>query len=218
MTGGYLVRDPGLPSLVGRYVYADTYEGVVRSFVPGRPTATDDQPAAIPQRDLLVSFAEDACGHLYVISLNGTVERVQEGAPGSCLLRPDPAPLPAFGRPRPPVVPGVRDRTSPRVRIEVARKGRVGLRATPRIRLTASEACRVTITARVGKVKFKRVRTPLRGRRRTVVRLRTSRKGGQRLHTTLRRHRRATLVVSVSARDAAGNAGRVQRRLKVRRG
>ena len=219
VTGGYLVRDPGLPSLFGRYVYADTYQGVVKSFVPSRPVATDEQQADLPQRDLLVSFAEDACGRLYVISLNGTVERVQEGAPGPCRLRPDPSPLPGIGGPpRGPSVPAVRDRTSPRVRIALARKGRVGLRATPRITLTATESCRVTVTSRVGKVKFKRVRTPLRGARKTILRLRPSRKGGQRLRTVLRRQRRATLIVSVTARDAAGNTGRVQRRMKVRRG
>ena len=104
------------------------------------------------------------------------------------------------------------------MRIALARKGRVGLRATPRIALTASEACRVTVTARAGKVKLKRVRTPLRGGRRTILRLRTTRKGAKKLLKTLRRHRRATLVVSVTARDAAGNRGRVQRRMKIRRG
>jgi hypothetical protein len=219
VTGGYLVRDPGLPSLVGRYVYADTYEGIVRSFVPARPNPADHAQAALPRRAMLVSFAEDACGRLYVISLNGSVERVQEGSPGPCLLRPDPAPLPVIGGPpRGPAVPKLPDRTSPRVRIALARKGRVGLRATPRISLTATEACRVTVNARVGKVKFKRVRTPLRGGRRTIVRLRPSRKGGQRLRKLMRRQRRATLVVSVTARDAAGNTGRVQRRMKIRRG
>jgi hypothetical protein len=67
-------------------------------------------------------------------------------------------------------------------------------------------------------VKFKRVRTPLRGGRRTILRLRPSRSGARKLRRTLRRHRRATLIVSVTARDAAGNTGRVQRRMKIRRG
>ncbi len=35
VTGGYVVRDPGLPSLPGRYLYADLYVGDIRSFVPG---------------------------------------------------------------------------------------------------------------------------------------------------------------------------------------
>ena len=182
MTGGYVVRDPGLPSLFGRYVYADTYEGVVQLLRAQPARRHRRRPAGLPQRDLLVSFAEDACGHLYVISLNGTLDRVagRRARP----LRPAPRSLAAARHRRPPARaehPAVRDRTSPRVRIALARKGRVGLRATPRISLTATEACRVTVNARVGKVKFKRVRTPLRGGRRTIVRLRPSRKGGQRL-------------------------------------
>jgi hypothetical protein len=104
------------------------------------------------------------------------------------------------------------------VRIGLARHGRVGRHATPRITLTANEACRVTVTARVARVKLKRVRTPLRAGRRTILRLRPNRKGVKRIHAALRRHRRLTLIVSVTARDAAGNTGRVQRRLKVRRG
>ena len=34
VTGGYVVRDPGLPTLLGRYVYADSYTGDIRSFAP----------------------------------------------------------------------------------------------------------------------------------------------------------------------------------------
>jgi hypothetical protein len=97
------------------------------------------------------------------------------------------------------------------------RKGRVGLRATPRIVLTASEPCRVTVAARVGKVKLKRVRTSLRGGHRTILRLRPTRKGAKRIRATLKRHRRATLVVSVSAGDVAGNTGHAKRRMKIRR-
>jgi hypothetical protein len=94
----------------------------------------------------------------------------------------------------------------------------VGRRATPRIALTASENCRVTIRARLAKTTLKRVRTPLRGGRRTIVRLRPKAKAIKKIRRALRRRKRVTLVVSVIAVDAAGNTGRVQRRLKVRRG
>ena len=220
VAGGYLVRDPGLPTLVGRYVYADTYEGVVHSLIPARPAALGDRAAGLPPRELLVSFAEDACGHLYVVSLSGSVERVQDGAPGACVLRPDPAPLTGVTLPVPvpPGSPATPDRSPPRVRIGIVRRGRVGLRATPRIALTADEPCRVTVTARIARIKLKRVRTPLRGGSRTIVRLRPSHKGVKRVRGALRRHRRLTLIVSVTAKDAAGNTGRAQRRMKIRRG
>ena len=116
-----------------------------------------------------------------------------------------------------PPVPATLDRSAPRVRIGIARRGRVGLRATPRIALTADEPCRVTVTARVARVQLKRVRTPLRGGSRTIVRLRPSPKGVKRIRKALRGHRRLTLVVSVTAKDATGNTGRAQRRMKIRR-
>jgi hypothetical protein len=61
------------------------------------------------------------------------------------------------------------------------------------------------------------VRTSLRGGHRTILRLRPTRKGAKRIRATLKRHRRATLVVSVSAGDAAGNTGHAKRRMKIRR-
>ena len=214
VTGGYVVRDPGLPTLLGRYLYADAFVGQVRSLVLARPRATGDRAEPGLQRGNLVSFGEDACGRLYVVSLDGTVDRIEDGAPGPCRLK-----LPPAGPAPPgPAAPAVPDRTSPRVSLRVARKGRVGRRATPRIQITASENCRVTIGARLARTTLKRVRTPLRGGRRTIVRLRPKDKAVKRIRRALRRHKRVTMVVSVTAVDAAGNTGRLQRRLKVRRG
>jgi glucose/arabinose dehydrogenase len=220
VAGGYVVRDSGLPTLVGRYVYADTYDGVVHSIAL-TPGATDDRAAGLPQRDLIVSFGEDACGHLYVVSLNGEVDRVQDGASGPCVFKAAPPPLPPLSPGGPGTGgagPAAPDRTSPRITLRVARKGRVGRRATPRIQITASEACRVTITARLAGTKLKRVRTPLRAHHRTIVRLRPKAKAIKRIHRALRRHKRVTMTVKVVAVDPSGNVGRLTKRLKVRRG
>ena len=35
ITGGYVVRDPGLPSLLGRYLYADFCQNMIRSLRAG---------------------------------------------------------------------------------------------------------------------------------------------------------------------------------------
>jgi glucose/arabinose dehydrogenase len=77
VTGGYVVRDPGLPSLDGRYLYGDFCNGSLRSFELAGHHASDDRPAglAVPR---LASFAEDASGHLYAVSLDGPVYRVTE--------------------------------------------------------------------------------------------------------------------------------------------
>ena len=60
VTGGYVVRDPELPSLDGRYLYGDFCEGELRSFPadPDRP-ATDDRALGLRVRQLS-SFGEDA--------------------------------------------------------------------------------------------------------------------------------------------------------------
>jgi len=165
-----------------------------------------------------VSFGEDACGHVYVVSIDrGSVERIQDGAPGRCVLKPVPPALPPLGGGG-GGGPAGSDRTAPRVKIRVAGKGRIGRRARPRIALTASEACRVTIRARLGGWTLVRAGASLRGGRRTVVRLRPKAKAVKRIRRSLRRHRHLTLRVSVTAVDAAGNTGHAARRLTVKRG
>jgi hypothetical protein len=217
VTGGYVVRDPGLPTLLGRYVYVDFYTGDIRSFAPA-DARTTDAPTGLTQTSV-ASFGEDACGHLYVASLEGTVQRIQDGAPGACVLKPMPPALPPLGSTGGGGGGAAgSDRTAPRVRIRVAGKGRVGRRARPQIALTASEACRVTIRARLGGWRLVRARTSLRARRRTVIRLRPKAKAAKRIRRSLRRHKHLTLRVSVTAVDAAGNTGHAQRRLKVKRG
>jgi glucose/arabinose dehydrogenase len=220
VTGGYVVRDAGLPTLRGRYVYADAYDGQVRSFSPASPRTTDAAVTSLAVRNTLVSFGEDACGHVYVVSIDrGSVERIQDGAPGACVLKPVPPALPRLGGTGGGGGgPAGSDRTAPRVRIQLARKGRVGRRARPQIALTASESCRVTIRARLAGWTLQRVRGPLRGGHRTIVRLRPKAKAVKRIRRSLRRHKHLTLRVSVTAVDAAGNTGHAQRRLKVKRG
>jgi hypothetical protein len=75
VTGGYVVRDPDLPALRGRYVYGDFCAGQLRSFVPSRGRASDDQALglSVPQ---LSSFGEDNAGRIYATSLDGPVFRL----------------------------------------------------------------------------------------------------------------------------------------------
>jgi glucose/arabinose dehydrogenase len=78
VTGGYVVRDPRLPLLQGRYVYGDYCAGILRSFLPPkRPgeKATGDRKVGleVPQ---LTSFGEDARGRIYAASQAGPVYRI----------------------------------------------------------------------------------------------------------------------------------------------
>jgi glucose/arabinose dehydrogenase len=76
VTGGYVVRDPALPSLAGRYLYGDYCTGELFSFRPGRAVRSSRiLPLSVPA---LASFAEDGAGHIYAISLSGPVWRLVE--------------------------------------------------------------------------------------------------------------------------------------------
>jgi glucose/arabinose dehydrogenase len=78
ITGGYVVRDPQLRSLYGRYLYGDFCLGDLRSAIPSLPKATDDK-ALGPTVPALSSFGEDSTGHVYATSLEGAVYRLDPG-------------------------------------------------------------------------------------------------------------------------------------------
>jgi Glucose / Sorbosone dehydrogenase len=83
VTGGYVVRDPGLDELQGRYVYADFCGDTVRSFVPATPFALGDRSEGLTVLRP-TSFGEDACGRVYVASRDGPVYRLVDGTPTEC--------------------------------------------------------------------------------------------------------------------------------------
>jgi glucose/arabinose dehydrogenase len=75
ITGGYVVRDPALSSLAGRYLYADFYVGDIHSFVPGLGGARDDRDTGLHVANLS-SFGEGFGGQIYVSSLQGPVYKL----------------------------------------------------------------------------------------------------------------------------------------------
>jgi glucose/arabinose dehydrogenase len=76
VTGGYVVRDPGLRSLYGRYLYGDFCEGELHSFTAEPNEEANDDTALGVQIPSLSSFGEDAAGHIYATSLEGPVYRL----------------------------------------------------------------------------------------------------------------------------------------------
>lgn len=121
ITGGYVVRDPTLPRLNGRYVYGDYCQAPLFSLRLQTPNAQNDRGLGVQVRGL-TSFGEDACGRVYAVSGDGPVFRLTaESAPaGDC-----PAARPLAGC-RVPRVVGLALRTArTRIRRAHCRVGRV---------------------------------------------------------------------------------------------
>ncbi len=74
ITGGYVVRDPRLTSLLGQYLYGDFCTGQLRSvgLHPGRAEGDRSAGLRVPS---ITSFGEDAFGRLYAASFLGPIYR-----------------------------------------------------------------------------------------------------------------------------------------------
>jgi glucose/arabinose dehydrogenase len=75
ITGGYVVRDPNLTTLYGRYIYTDFCLGRLDSLIPETGGARDNRSLglSVPSPS---SFGEDSAGHIYLTSLSGPVYRL----------------------------------------------------------------------------------------------------------------------------------------------
>jgi hypothetical protein len=84
--GGYVVRDPSLVGLTGRYIYGDLAKSGLRSVVLGQGR---DAPVGVSV-STLSSFGEDAAGCIYAASVgSGAVYRIAPDSnptPGPCAL------------------------------------------------------------------------------------------------------------------------------------
>ena len=204
--GGYVVRDPALSDLTGRYVYGDNCAPQLRSAVLQKPRAADDRPVGL-SIDGLSSFGEDSCGHVYATSLRGPVYRLDgDTPPAPC---PEPGPLP--------------DTTAPTVGVSRRRAQRALRQKGFIVSVRCNEDCGFTAGGRM-RVSGSRKRYGLRkvsrladGGRSVRVRLTLSKKGTAILRRTLARRKRASVTVSVEARDSAGNSTSRKATIRARR-
>ncbi|HKG03762.1 MAG TPA: PQQ-dependent sugar dehydrogenase [Conexibacter sp.] len=75
VTGGYVIRDPRLRTLAGRYVYGDFCAGDLFTVRPRQGGASGRRALGLHVPSLS-SFGEDGSGRVYVVSLNGPVYRL----------------------------------------------------------------------------------------------------------------------------------------------
>ncbi len=78
ITGGYVYRGKKIPALQGAYVYSDYRTGTVWAFkqTGGKVTEYAEVVKPNPLR-LTASFAEDNAGEQYLLSLSGTIYRLE---------------------------------------------------------------------------------------------------------------------------------------------
>ena len=82
ITGGYVVRDPALADLFGRYLYADFCVGELRSLDLESPVLGRSEGLCV---QFPTSFGEDSSGRIYVTSFDGPVYRLTAGgSSGAC--------------------------------------------------------------------------------------------------------------------------------------
>jgi hypothetical protein len=89
--GGYVVRDPALGDLFGRYVYSDFCSQEIRSLAlpAAAGSRVDDDRSEGISVTRPTSFGEDACGRLYVAAGDGTVYRLVGTTPSACAQQPE---------------------------------------------------------------------------------------------------------------------------------
>jgi glucose/arabinose dehydrogenase len=75
ITGGFVYRGEAIPGLRGAYLYSDFCEGLVRGLVLEGGAVVEQGGLGI-SGSRVVSFVEDAEGELYLLNLDGGVQRI----------------------------------------------------------------------------------------------------------------------------------------------
>ena len=227
IAGGYVVRDPALPELFGRYVYADTFLGDIRAATLAVGGATGDGGTGL-HVSTLASFGEDACGRVYAASLDGPVYRLAQS--GDCVLPPSVG-GPGVTPPVTPGAPGGRAGTSgPGVKLSAATRQRPWRTGVVRLRVSCEQICDITArgtfliskannnagaAAVVKRLRTSSVKTTLAAGATVSLKAKVSATTRRSLLRALQRGRRITLRFAVTATDRAGRTKTTSARSKI---
>ena len=202
-----MIRDSALPTLAGRYIYTDSQNalgGALRTAVLAPGGAADDGPLGITFGGV-VSFGQDACGHIYAASISGPVRR----------LEPTSGPFPC--------------KTAPKLTVLDTRGSRRAWRKRAlAVRAACDEDCTLTAAgtivikgaakgAKAGRLRGTTGSTEVEMGANGIVRVRFSKKQAKRLRAALRARRRAVAKIEISATGGGGGTETVTRRIKQKR-
>ncbi len=206
ITGGYVVRDPALPELLGRYVYGDYCKGELYAATLAPTGATRVGPVGLKVSGLS-SLGEDGCGRLYAASIDGPVYRLAQS--GACA---GPAPVPfAVPGDGPAGSPGRPDRRRPKVRLRAPQGQPVLRRGFLAVSVRCNELCRVRASGRLllhrgGRgPKLQVARRTLARNARVTLKLPIPLPARRELRARLRTRTIAIARLTVTATDVTGN-------------
>ncbi len=204
--GGYVVRDPTLTTLNGRYVYGDLCTSKLRSVDLARPSGDRavTTNVTLPGSGL-VSFGEDSHGCVYVVSIAGPVYRMQPATGSASCVAPGMTPNPT----------GFTLGISGRRHQSALSAGALRIA----VRCTAACAVRTGTTIAIEgsdrRYKLARVSRLLAAKTRVTVELALTDKVHTALSKALGRDRTGLATVNVSAKTASGAVDRDKRRFRI---
>ena len=201
ITGGVVDRDPGLPTLAGRYFYGDYSLPRLRTLMLNGTVASDDRAEDSLAMSHVVSFGQDACGRVLAVSVDGPVYRVVDGSPAAC-SPPPPATGGggATGGNGPGGAPGAPTTCGLSMRAPERRSVAAALHRRVRVTVRVRARCAVTVAGRLRGHRVRGRTADLVAGQRIVVRLRL----GAPARRSLKRRGRAILKVTVRAKPAGG--------------
>jgi glucose/arabinose dehydrogenase len=227
IAGGYVVRDPALPDLLGRYLYADTYLGDIRAVTLGPGGATEDAATGL-HVSTLASFGQDACGRIYAVSLDGPVYRLAQS--GACVPPAGAGTVPPAGGGGGGTAPAA-DR-APVVKLHAATKQRPWTTGVVRVRAACDEICtlgaqgtflitRTRKGAGAATVRLLRTATSetakLAAGATVTIKMKVSARTRRSLLSALKRGRRVTLRIAITATDRTGHVRHASARSAITR-
>lgn len=212
ITGGYVIRDSALPGLAGRYIYTDSQGalgGELRTVTLAAGGSSGDAGLGLFGSGV-VSFGQDACGHIYVVSIGGAVSRLQ----------PTSGAFPC--------------KTAPVLTVETKPARRAAGKGAVLIKALCDEDCDLSARASIVLKGGGKASSAKRGRKGRVLRalpvsvrlqlgkkarlkLDLSKKRTRRLRKALARGRKAVAKIEVSATGGGGGTATVKRKVKQRR-
>lgn len=194
--GGYVVRDPA-SDLYGQYVFGDNCGPAISTICLGQP-ATGLVPSIASAPSSVISFGEDGDGHVYVVTNNGSVSRIDDPGTSDLCAPPPVAPVPAGATPA----------AAPKLKLSVSKRQPVIKRGYVKVAASCDIACSLSARAKFTRKGTKKslssrvLRKSLPAGKPVTLKIKLSAAARKALRRALRAKHKTTATVTVSGTNA----------------